>query len=91
MLRGSVNNNNRHSEDSFNNVKQVVNCTASLHGNKDQEYYRLYDKEGTFNKIMISQYTSEDFADQFSAFVDQGNSQNMACVFAQQENEKRTA
>ncbi len=80
MIRGSSEKEDRHSKKSFNNLKEVLNCVADLHGKKDTTYESV-DESGGPVQLIESLYTSEDFADQFSAFVERGETINMGCLF----------
>jgi hypothetical protein len=85
LIRGGIHDDNSHSIGSFNKVKEIVSCVSSIHGKVNDEY-DMWDQNGDHAELKISQYTVEDFADHFSAYVEKGSEMNMACVFPTQEN-----
>jgi len=84
FLRGAIHSQKAHTKESYNNVRKIISCISSIHRGKAEEY-TLYDENGNYTKIPITQYTNEDFADQFSALVEKDNNQNMACVFLKEK------
>lgn len=90
MLRGSIKKEEAHTKTSFNNVKEVLKCVSSIHKDAKSEEYTIWDENGDYHKVPITQYTNEDFSDQLAALVDRDNKFNMACVFMDEENSDYT-